>query len=120
MGLGSWITDTFTTSANEAKRNEYRKLKNYLSDKKPDISRRLQSARDKLDESNGVEQSQGKGLLGDPFETFDEKTSFAVAQINSILQYMEDMLGTLQSRINRAAELERYYQRKCDEEDRNN
>lgn len=120
MGFGNFIVDTFTTSNYEAKRNEYRKLKNYLTNKKSEITRALNAANDLLRSYRNAVIAQEKGLQGTVFEIYDEKVKEAARKMDETISYMEGMLQSLQSRIDQAAERERYYQRKCDEEDEGN
>jgi hypothetical protein len=116
----NFINDTFTTSVNEQKRNEYRALKSFLLVKKSEIASLLDKASSRISGAQGVGNVASFNLEGKPFDVFAEKISQVLALFAGVETDVENALVSLDRVIRRAGELEEHYQRLCDMEDKDN
>ena len=120
MGLGYFLSDTFTTSSNEAKRNEYRRLKKDLQNWRRDLVRELEYIDGYVSMSSGADSSAAYGLIGVAFEKFDSKLTDEMEFIRNVRQSVDTLLTDLDARIVSAQSVEDYYQWLCDLEDQEN
>jgi hypothetical protein len=117
MYIWDTVVDVFTTSDNERKRDEYKKLVNYLNKKIP----KAEELYDELVKSCETEFNIMEGSKGDASgvlaSMYDEKFEIYQEDTEKLLNYYKSILSSFRSKLSTAQSKYEYYVEQCRIED---
>lgn len=117
MGVWDSIVDYFTTTDNERKRDEYKKLVEYLSKKIPKAEEYYNDLRNNCEMDFKIMKGNGRDAYGVLASMYDQKFIIYQKDTTRLLDYYKNILSAFRSKLAAAQSKYEFYVEQCRIED---